>query len=251
MKRLLMVFVALGGLLGSLAVGPAGAAEGDYEMPVLFEWDTAVLDVIIVPPVHGQLLNDNGLLGGLGLGELTLSNSYLAAIEQSVAGFDRAVEEFGPDWLKRGLTTNVYVLGRDTIPTEALLEPEVLIVTDETKLAILGAAVTSVRPCIVDNSKLFITSFTFEDMYNINGQEYGHCLGLEHVAGGPPGDEVIAHDTLNGNYADTPGAAGTHRHCVSNLNVKGLELVFSRTLGQGPGGGVARMAPSSYRRIAC
>ena len=250
MKRLLMVFVGLCGLFGSLWAWPAGAAEGDYEQPVLFEWDKSVLDVIIVPPNHGQLLNDNGLLGGMGLGELTLSNSYVAAIEQSVAGFDKAVDEFGPDWLKR-LTTNVYVLGRDDIPVEALLEPEVLIVTDETKLAILGVAITSGQPCIVDNSKLFITSLTFEDMYNINGQEFGHCLGLEHVAGGPPGDKVIAHDTLNGSYADTPGAAGTHRHCVSNLNVKGLELVFARTLGQGPGGGVARLAPSAYRQSAC
>lgn len=101
------------------------------------------------------------------------------------------------------------------------------------------------------NSKLAVASFTFEDMYNINGQEYGHCLGLEHVEGGPPGDDALEHDTLNGVYTHVPGSAGTHRHCVSNLNVLGLEQVFKGVLGQSGGGETASLPPSAYQRIAC
>ena len=251
-RRIGAVLAGMALAVGATVVGwPANAASTDYRQPVVFESNTAVLDVLIVPPNHGQLLNDNGVLGGGGLGELTTSNSYLPAIEQSVRDFSRAVDQFGPDWLKRGLVTNVYVLGRDTPPTDALLEPEIVILTDETKLDILGVAVTGADPCIVANSKLAVASFTFEDMYNINGQELGHCLGLEHVEGGPPGDDVLEHDTLNGVYTHVPGTAGTHRHCVSNLNVLGLEQVFKGVLGQGGGGETVSMPPSAYQRIAC
>ncbi len=229
---------------------PVGAAPGDYRQPVIFESRTGDVDVLVVPPNHGQLLNDNGLLGGRGLGELTPANSYLPAIEQSVQSFSTAVAQFGPDWLRKGLRINVYVLGRDTPPLGALLEPEVVIATDEDKLDVVGVAITGLDPCIVDNSKLaFGTSFTFEDMYNINAQEFGHCLGLDHVE--PARDPVLRHDPLNGVYPHRPGTAGTHLHCVSNLNVRGLEQVFKRTLRQEGGGETVTMAPSEYRQIAC
>ena len=245
----------LAGLCLALVAGafawPAGAASTDYEQPVIFESSTSVIDVLIVPPNHGQLLNDNGILAGLSPAELTPFNSYLPAIEQSVRAFKAGVDQFGPEWLKRGMVLNVFVLGRDTVPTNAVLDPEVIILTDETKLDILGIAVTALDPCIVDNSKLGLFSLSFEDMYNINGQEFGHCLGLEHVEGGPLGDEVLKHDVLNGIYSHEPGLVGTHRHCVSNLNVLGLEQVFKRVLGRGPGGATSTMAPSAYRQIAC
>lgn len=230
---------------------PAGAASTDYEQPVIFESSTSVIDVFIVPPNHGQLLNENGILAGLSPTELTPFNSYLPAIEESVRAFSAGVRQFGPEWLKEGLRLNVYVLGRDHVPASTLVDPEVLILTDETKLDVLGIAVTALDPCIVDNSKLGLLSLSFEDMYNINGQEFGHCLGLEHVDGGPPGDQVLKHDVLNGIYPHEPGRAGTHRHCVSNLNVLGLEQVFKRVLGQGRGGATSTMPPSAYRQIAC
>jgi hypothetical protein len=229
---------------------PAQAASTDYEQPVIFENDTSVIDVLIVPPNHGQLVNDSGILAGLSPAELTPFNTYVPAIEQSVHAFKAGVDQFGPEWLRRGLVLNVFVLGRDTVPTDALNDPEVIILTDETKLDVLGIAVTALDPCIVDNSKLGLLSLSFEDMYNINGQEFGHCLGLEHVAG-PRGDQVLKHDVLNGVYSHEPGLVGTHRHCVSNLNVLGLEQVFKRVLGQGEGGATSTMAPSAYRQIAC
>ena len=225
MKRLGVFFAAL--VLGALVVGPmtsAGAshADGTYELPVWFRWEKSALDVVVVPPNHGQIFNGNGALNGGDPNELTPFNTYLEAVEASIADWDTAVEMFGAEWLQEGLVTNVYVAGRDPIPPGVLGDPEILIVSDETKATILGVAV-STRPCLVDNSKFFVQSFTYEDMYNINAQEYGHCLGLEHVVDNHP--EL---DAMAGLYIHNPGAKGNPLHCPSNLDVIGLEAVFGR-----------------------
>ncbi len=218
-------------LVGVVLVASAtsvGASHGDgtYDLPVWFRWDRSALHVIIVPPNHGQILNGNGALNGGDPNEVTPFNSYLKAIEASIADWDKAVEMFGADWLRLGLVTNVYVAGRDAIPTSALTNPEILVTTDETKGVILGVAV-STRPCLVNNSKFFVQSFSYEDMYNVNSQEYGHCLGLEHVVDNHP-----EHDAMAGQYVDPVGAKGGHLHCVSNLDVVGLHAVFGRLFGQ-------------------
>jgi hypothetical protein len=217
-----------------------------YELPRWFEWDRAALDVLIVPPEHGQLVNGNGFLGGSGdPNELDpFKNSYMRAIEDSIAAWKNGVAQFGPDWLAGGVTFNVYVVGRDPIPQSALEQPEIVLLTDQTKGPILGFAL-STDPCIVNNSKFFVTSMTYEDMYNINGQEFGHCLGLLHTSDGRPD-----HDVMDGTYDDTPGAAGTHLHCVSNLDILGLEQVFGALFGQ-PTEEVVSVLPSQYRTIPC
>lgn len=230
--------------------GSTQAKSTDYYLPVWFEWEKSKLDVLIVPPGHGQIYNPaGGALNGGQLGELSpYENSYLKATEKSIADWRTAVAKFGSSLLNANLKTNVYVLGRDSVPGSALREPEIVVTSDETKGPILGVAVNS-RPCLVDNSKFFVTSFTYADMYNINGQEYGHCLGLDHAGGGPRGDQVIAHDVMNGTYADIPGST-THLHCMSNLDVAALELVFDQLYGA-DGASKATMAPSEYKRIGC
>lgn len=223
------------------SVPAANASHGDntYDLPLWFRWDKSILDVLIVPPNHGQILNGNGVLNEGDPDELTPFNSYLAAIEDSIADWDKAVALFGAEWLRTNLQTNVYVVGRDAIPAQALTQPEIIVATDETKGQILGVAV-STRPCIVDNSKFFVTSFTYEDMYNINAQEYGHCLGLEHVVNNHP--EL---DAMAGLYVHTPGATGNPLHCVSNLDVRGLESVFGRLFGR-PSPDVVSMPVAEY-----
>ena len=243
---------SLGLLIAAMMVGgpmalPAAAAG--YSQPNWFTWNKATLDVLILPPEHGQIYNNYGVLGGQGVNELTpYGNSYLRAVEQSVAGWDTAVNTYGAAWLKSGLVTNVYVVGRDSIPQSALTNPEIVITSDENKGVILGVAFNT-RPCLVDNSKFFITSFSEADMYNINGQEYGHCLGLDHAFGSPD-DSVIVHDVMYGTYQDGIGLRNGHRHCVSNLNVLGLERVFGGLFGQ-PSGGTVTISPTSYQRISC
>ena len=214
-------------------------ADGTYELPVWFRWEQAVLDVLVIPPNHGQVANGNGALNGGDPSELTPFNSYLRAVEDSIADWDEAVTRFAPSWLTTGLTTNVYVVGRDQAPPSAIQNPEIVIVSDEWKANILGVAV-STRPCIVDNSKFYTQSFTYEDMFNINAQEYGHCLGLEHVVDNHP-----EHDSMAGQYVHSPGARGADLHCVSNLDVKGLESVFGSLFGR-PGPDVVSLPVSEY-----
>jgi hypothetical protein len=238
-------------LIAAFSGGSAHAVSGEkpYRIPVFLEWKKPKLDVLILPPGHGQIVNRNGILDGGRAAELSpYQNSYLRAVKRSVRGWDRAVKRFGSDSLNRRLVTNVYVAGRSRTPRSALFGPEIVIASDESKGRVLGFALKARGvPCVVDNSKLFVESFTHNDMYNVNGHEYGHCLGVNHTEGGPKGDRVIKHDVMATPYTHLPGQRGTHRHCVSNLDVKGLELVFDRR----PRPDAATLDPDRYRRISC
>jgi hypothetical protein len=80
-------------------------------------------------------------------------------------------------------------------------------------------------------SKIEIESFSYADMYNVTAQEFGHCLGLQHVgsqAGVDPTSDLKhpEHDVMNGFYTHFVGDSGTHLHCISNLDILALEFVF-------------------------
>lgn len=240
--------LVVAGLLLTFAwpAGGAGAPDATLRQPIWFQWRTASLDVLILPPGHGQVFNDHGVLNGLDPQELhPTANSYLRAVEDSVRDWNAAIGAFGAAWLKAGLTVNVYVVGRDAVPAAALLDPEIVVLADEHKGFILGMAALTpfVQACVVDNSKFFLFSFTYADMYNVNGQEYGHCLGLAHVA-------EPTHDVMHGTYRHFPGEAGTPLHCMSNLNVKGLEVVFSlAVLREPPAANEATLDSAQYKTL--
>lgn len=244
-------------LLASVLIrAEAASAVNSYVQPLSFTWSEAQMDIIIVPPEHGQIYNNHGPLGGSSGGPTELhpyQNTYLRAIEQAIADWDRAVAEFGPSWLRSGLVTNSYVLGRDTIPDSALTDPEIIIVTDQRQansLAFANAFSTEDgRTCVIDSAKFYIRSFTETDMYNIAGHEVGHCLGLEHSIG-EPDDPIIRRDIMYARQADEPEAIGTARHCMSNINVMGIEQAFGNLFGQ-PGGNGVSVEPFEYRRIEC
>lgn len=252
MRAAPLVLAASLATLVALSAPPAASTHADssYEQPLWFEWGSRGFPILVyvIPPEHGQLVNGAGLLGGIpaqAANELNpCLNSYTVALRNSIAAWRTAIVQFGAPWLVSGVNFNVYVRGCDPEPPTFPLAPKILVFTDQTKAAILGVAV-STTPCLVDNSKFFLTSVSDEDMYNVNGQEFGHCLGLEHVGEGHP-----AHDVMDGSYDDPVGAANVHRHCVSNLNVMGLESAFGRSLGQ-PGGFTASVPVSQYQTIAC
>lgn len=229
------IWMILAALLLGVAAAPALAdheEDGIYEIPTSDVWTKSKLNVLIVPPEHGQLYNHYGPLGGLDPNEVTpFKNSYLRAIEDSIAEWKRGVKKFGSRRLRKALKIKTYVLGRDHVPADVVQSPDILLVTDENKGPVLGFAMYT-KPCIVNNSRMFLRSFTYADMYNVNAQEFGHCLGLGHVGSQGGADPTSSqkhpeHDVMNGFYADSVGAQDTHLHCVSNLDVKGLEWTFS------------------------
>jgi hypothetical protein len=235
MRKILSLVAGVVLLLG---VAPLSALadheeDGIFELPAQDDWTKTRLTVYVVPPTHGQLYNSNGPLGGADPNEVTpFENSYLRAMEDSIEEWNNGIRKFGSKALKKRFRADVYVLGRDELPDEK--EPDILVVTDENKGPVLGFALYA-TPCIVNNSQMFLRSFNYADMYNVMGQEYGHCLGLGHVGSQGGVDPTSApkhpaHDVMNGFYSDSIGAEGTHLHCVSNLDVKGLEYTFVKTL---------------------
>lgn len=230
----LIIFVTASQSAVSALVHDSGATT-NHRQDVWFDWDKYDLKVLVIPPEHGQLVKGGGL--DLNLDELDpCDNTYMDAIRASMDDWLAAVSAFstGEHGLSGKLSVERHILTCEASgarpPDWVWSDADIVITTDQTKLNVLGVAVRPPDPtgtvptCIVDNSKLFIDPFTQADMYNVNGQEYGHCLGLNHSLG-PTGDSVIAHDIMNGAYADKVGTT-SHIHCISNLNVAGLELVF-------------------------
>jgi hypothetical protein len=238
----------------SLLAQPGHAAKSRYRQPVnVNRWTTTKLDVIVVPPAHGPLVNEEGVLSGGDPNEATPFNSYVEATEKSIGEYKKVVRRFGPRWLRKRFEVRTYVVGRDTIPERARNDPEALITFAENQGVILGVTISirNIDPeCLISNSMSFAASFTYADMYNINLHEFGHCLGLEHFIG-PRKDPTYVHENMAPTYAHNPGNEGTHRHCVSNFNLKGVALSFSRAAGRKPGGDVITGGPADYHLLSC
>lgn len=229
---------------------PATHGDGFYDGPVWFDWDHTDIDVVIIPPEHGQWFNDEGIHGGPSVDEANpCASSYLRAILDAIQGWQDAIDEFGASWLKSSLDISVHVVGCDA-PQTPTLDPEIIIYTDLTKGPVLGFALINGfhEACISQTSKFGVVplSFTEADLFNTMSHEFGHCLGANHTGdldGGSVGDPGHPdHDVMEGRYEHDIGAAGNHRHCVSNLNVKVIEAAFNGV----PGPSLVTIAVGDY-----
>ncbi len=250
-----LVALAVVGALVVPAQAAAPAETNTYTQRVHSSWSERKLDVIIVPPPHGQIYNSNGPLGGADPDEATPFNSYVAAVEDSVAQWQKVIRTRGAGWIRK-LSIKTYVVGRDDIPESVLEDPEAAIVYNEHQTFILGVTFSfSSLPveCLISNSMFFTASFSYTDMYSVNLHEFGHCLGLEHTVAEKK-DKTITHELMAPAYSHLPGDAGTHFHCVSNLNLRGVELAFAEAFGRKrPNLNIDQieMTPAQYRLYPC
>lgn len=242
-----LVLALLAAVTVSMLAPPASGGRS-FVQPLSKVWDTASIDVLLVPPGIGQVYNGNGPLNGSDLRELdAYENSYMRAMEDSIADWRRAVGAWGPRWLAKGLKLKVYVLGRQEPPSSALTDPEIVVQADAHKGPILGMAVYFADACVVNNSRFFASSFTYADMYNINLHEFGHCLGLDHVFAANQEAKELRRDPMHEFYQEPVGAAATPRHCPSTLNVRGLVESFRPSILGEPADRSPRLLASRYR----
>lgn len=232
--------------LGVSTRAESAAAEGAYSETMFSHATEATIDVVIVPPAHGQIYNDNGVLGGDPPSELGPFNSYLKALERGIEDWRRAIDQMAPAWLSEAVTINSYVVGRDEIPAEVDSDPEVLILNEESKGNILGLA-TAVRPaCLILNSSWFVKYFAPEDFYWVSVHELGHCLGLGHIVDDNPPD-----DLMSPTYKQPIGASSNRLGCISTLNIATLERSFGFLRGLSPSHEDVSVPVSEYRRMDC
>lgn len=225
--------------------------DNNYHMYMLNDWDVPELDVIIVPSVSVNAMSDT------------------ATIEKAVDDWENAIQNNGASWLTSVFEINRYTVGFDTIPQEALADPEIFIFTAEyNPFVLFGIGFeTPVHACLDgtmnllpghphDGSSPLQTSQARCDdlgqtcsvvntnfllggkrrLYDLVTHEFGHCLGIGHVGDALDFDAKTAPIHLNGAADESDIMSYQHNpakvHCVSSLNIVGINGAFARTLGR-------------------
>ncbi len=104
-------------LLGTLA--PLGDASpfnttSEYHEYILNDMDTGHIDVIIIPSASPWALRD------------------ISTIEMSIQAWEDGIQSsLSPSWLANGFSMDIYTLGYDDIPSDALSDPEIVVVAGE------------------------------------------------------------------------------------------------------------------------
>ena len=261
-----------------LGAAPLVAADFDddvYHEFILNDLDSADIDVLILPAVAPD------------------SDARIAAVQQSIAAWESGIQAYAPSWLADNVDFHVYLVGTDPVPLSTLQDPEIVVVTGEANPNVLfgiGASTDYLACDTVDpftSTSLFLqgfhhhpgsawsvgeancadnsdnvcvvlnTNFAFYEtgqysMYDLNAHEFGHCLGLGHV--GDALDFVATtfpHEDIM-SYQENEAQV----HCVSNLNVLGLQGTFAKVLGRPSSewrdsGDYITMTPAAYDQVSC
>lgn len=241
--------------------------DESYHEYVLYNVDTPVLDVLIVPSASANSASDTAVMK--------------AAVEAWGAG----VQDLGQSWFADGFVLNVYVLGQDSPPQSALTDPEIVVLAAEynpfvllgiglepkqTVCSVFGEQTLRAYPthahggmevqaadctglgftCFAVN-----TNFLFGDdvwLYDLVSHEFGHCLGLGHVGDALDfrAKRVPVQDIMSYQHDDS------QVHCVSTLNMRVLEALYAPLLGETvptplEAGDYYTMAKSAYSHVNC
>lgn len=82
-----------------------------YHEYLLYDVDTPKIDILIAPPVAATTLRD------------------IQLYEQSIAAWQDGIQALGPDWLRNGISMQVYKVGYEPVPNEALWDPEIIVIS--------------------------------------------------------------------------------------------------------------------------
>lgn len=237
-------------LIGLLLFGatcPATAShedDGAYDQPVLFEWTTTEIDILITSPVDPKS-----------------TDRELEVLMASTEVWRDGVEAYGASWLQEALTIRIYAPADDPIPPAGFDDPEIIVTSAEQLNRYSGASApldyvvgqsTPANVCVtsttqyegwiygdpIDPTEILGEERPEGSLFNVNAHEVGHCLGLGHVA--HPARDIM----------DDGGPADASE-CPSNLNIEGLESAFATAAGEPGGGETVTMPVSGYQQIAC
>lgn len=239
--------------------------DNDHHEYILYSVDKTTVDVLILPPASPFTTTD------------------IEVLEQSIQAWSDGIEALAPAWLADGLQINAYALPFEVPPTQALQDPDIIVVTAEYNPFLLfgigqqaplglctqqggvaktvfehahgkGSMVKAVqcqsggRQCVVLNTNFLLGGE--RRLYDLNAHEFGHCLGIGHVGDALDFDAKTVPLTDIMSYNDVPSQV----HCVSTLNIRALEAVYAPLLGQSGGqepGTYVTQATSAYSQVAC
>ncbi len=208
-----------------------------FHQYVVYDLDTVVIDVVIVPPVGGST-PDN-----------------LVASRMAVQGWADGIAELGAPWLVENFTINIYAVGIDVPSLDAVEDPEIIVISSSAAFIVgIGLEPKQIGCILIDEGVLadhgghfhgehYImaqdctgTGFTCfalnvgaldpRGLYDLIAHEVGHCLGPGHV--GDAGDFRAKYAPVEDimSYQDNPAQV----HCVSNMNVRVIEGVYAHLL---------------------